>query len=30
MPVENANRSAGLSLTGLDENQGELVNKTAV
>jgi hypothetical protein len=30
MPMENANRSAGLSLTGLDESQGELVNETAV
>jgi len=30
IPIKNANRSAGLSLTGLNENQGELVNETAV
>jgi hypothetical protein len=30
MPMENANCNAGLSLTGLDESQGELVNETAV
>jgi len=30
MPMKNANRSAGLLLTGLNENQGELVNETTV